>query len=172
MAIIVNRGFPQRYDHAIAEIAQLDPREVNLEREALRLAICERTKSETICGTVDPYRANILVVGDSHAVDCINIARAMFPDANLLVSMQAGCMLLINSDDIDYKTAEMCRPYNRTRFTEIEQLIDDLDLVFVSQFMRPKFVPAALDTLDWLHARNIATAMTGAGHGSRREWSR
>lgn len=161
--VILNRGFPARYDETIRSIAVLTPKEVNDERASAYQALCRIGQAQTVCGQVDPVKVNILVVGDSHAMDGVNIARAMFPDANILASMKTGCMLVENADKIDYPHAEMCKKYQAARYDKIRKMADDIDVVFVSQFMRDKFIDGTVEALERIAALDLKIIMTGAG---------
>ncbi len=161
--IHTKRGFPARYADDIRHIASLTGKEINLERSKRMRSLCENKRPESkICGSFEPDRPNILVVGDSHAVDGINVFKSAYPDANYFFNMISGCPLLLNFDDIVFSNKE-CPKLNSLRITNIEQSINKMDAIIISQRILNDRVDHMREAIEWLTKYDSKIIVLGAG---------
>jgi peptidoglycan/LPS O-acetylase OafA/YrhL len=161
-SIIANSGFPKRYDNELQQIATLTEEQVKQERREIKKNICKVGKTGTICGVVKPKTTNILVVGDSHGIDGLNIFHAAFPDVNLLAADKGGCPL-VNSLNWPTPYFPTCSQYNDARFKDIDSVSKDLDYVVFSQLMGKRMIEPMKETLNWFSERDVRPIVLGAG---------
>ncbi|MBZ2167686.1 acyltransferase family protein [Marinobacter sp. F4216] len=155
-------GFPNRYPEELRFIANLSLKEVNDERHRNRDELCKMRISDTICGTLSNDLPNILVIGDSHGPDGLNIFSNAFPGANFLISEQGGCPLIHDLTGITY-AYEQCTSFNKNRFQEIEEIGESIDFVVLSQRMSFPRLAGTKKTIYWLHSLDLPFAVLGAG---------
>lgn len=155
-------GFPGRYPEAIADIARMQGQLVNQERHTLKEAICNQRLTPTICGRIDPNKKNILIVGDSHGPDGLNILATAMINANFLIADKGGCPLLHNLNGVSYTYRE-CDKFNQNRFKEISTVIDQIDVVVISQFISQKRVDEMKKLFTWFDKVALEVVVFGAG---------
>lgn len=103
------------------------------------------------CLSVDPKRANVLLIGDSHAAQYFEALRQGNPDANILQATASGCLPLLNTrgerrcEDLFRFVTEEFLPQNR------------MDVIIISGRWREGTVDRAYKTAEKLlaHADKI-----------------
>ena len=105
-----------------------------LERQSFFRLICKNKIDKYTCGTVKNNKRNVLIVGDSHSHDGLNIFQSAFPEVNFLVSQRGGCPYVTNLDGVGY-AFKGCAEYNKGRQESILSLIENMDYVVFSQRM-------------------------------------
>ncbi|MEL7315234.1 MAG: acyltransferase family protein [Cyanobacteria bacterium J06559_3] len=168
VSVIASDGLPNRYSDELRQIAPLTKEATSEERSYPRKQLCAQVKNDTLCGTINPDAVNVLVVGDSHGDDGLNIFSIAFPDANYLIAQKGGCPLVTELTGID-PIFRKCGEYNARRFTQIDAIAQDLDYVVFSQRLSQPRIPLFKDTIDWFYERDIEIIVLGAGPEYRSE---
>ncbi len=168
VSVIASDGLPNRYSSELQQIAPLTKEETSEQRSYPRKELCAQAKDDTLCGTINPDAANVLVVGDSHGDDGLNIFSIAFPDANYLIAQKGGCPLVTELTGID-PIFRKCEQYNSRRFKQIDAIAQDLDYVVFSQRLSQPRIPLFKDTIDWFYERDIDIIVLGAGPEYRSE---
>lgn len=103
------------------------------------------------CLSVDPTRANVLLIGDSHAAQYYEAIRRSNPNANVLQATASGCLPLLN-------TGGERRCEDLFRFVTEEFLpANKMDVIIISGRWREESVEKAYKTAEKLlqHAKKI-----------------
>lgn len=162
LVIALTDGLPNRYAGEIEKFASLTKKDINIERNRNKQRLCRIEKNDTVCGRIDDQSTNVLVVGDSHTSDGLNMLLTAFPDVNYLYAGEQACPLLLISRTQDSVT-EKCSAYNKRRFSDIESTLAALDFVVFSQRLHLDHVEATISTLDWFAERGAEVVVLGAG---------
>lgn len=161
--VLANRGFPSRYDAALQQILAQTQRDVmNARLEAARNLCGGRRREHLICGSVSDTAPNVLVVGDSHAVDAFNVMRRVWPKANFLVSSASACPFLIDLSTT-HVGAEDCEETNAARLAEFERLAPNIDTIILAMRFSGERGPALRETAAALAALGPSLVVLGAG---------
>lgn len=161
-AIIYTGGFPGRYDANLQRYVNVSVDQINVERFSARNDLCKIDKIGTICGRIIPSEANVLVVGDSHGPDGLNIFRAAFPDVNYLIASKGGCPLLTSLEKVEH-SYRGCGEYNDYRLEDIERIAVNLDYIVISNRMGLHRAEATIETVSWLSELELPAIVLGAG---------
>lgn len=157
-----SNGFPERYPLELRNIAALTLNKVNSDRNRLRNQLCKTKTSDIICGQIINDSTNVLVIGDSHGPDGLNIFAKAFPSANLLVAEKGGCPIIHDLTGIKYAYQE-CESFNKIRFAAIQEISKSIDLVVLSQRMSLPRLEGTKKTIHWLHELGLPFVVLGAG---------
>jgi peptidoglycan/LPS O-acetylase OafA/YrhL len=168
LAVTASGGIAQRYDVAFRRIAVMTRHEVNEQRELAARELCKTRTRRVICGTVDPAKWNVLIVGDSQAPIALHVLRSAFPAANFLISHGNACPFLTDLRSVRYAPPG-CAAFNRRRFGEIDEIADELSaIVFAQRLIRP-WLPALYSTLAKYADQRPNLVVLGAGPEFRRD---
>jgi peptidoglycan/LPS O-acetylase OafA/YrhL len=156
------KGFPERYPIEFRDIASLTSNKANSDRNLLRTKICKAKTDDIICGKISHDSINILITGDSHGPDGLNVFAKAFPTANFLVAHKAGCPLIHDLTGIPLGY-QQCESYNRMRFSAIEKISKNIDLAVLSQRMTYHRLEGTKKTIHWMNDNRLSFAVLGAG---------
>jgi peptidoglycan/LPS O-acetylase OafA/YrhL len=124
-------------------------------RFSIRQKICN-TKGWANCDDVLANKFNVLVIGDSHAVDALNALENQFPDFNYSLSTLGGCPPSKDITEIapnGLPDIEQCKALNRNRH-DVEYL-NKFNLIVINNLMG-WFTPDHLVTyLTFLHNNGV-----------------
>lgn len=157
-----SHGFPDRYPLELKNIANLTLNKVNADRNHLRNQLCKTKIKDVICGTISDDKLNVLVVGDSHGPDGVNIFAKAFPKVNILVAEKGGCPLIHDLVGVTY-SYKQCSSFNKIRFSAIQQISESIDFVVLSQRMSFPRIKGTKKTIHWLHDIGLPPIVLGAG---------
>jgi peptidoglycan/LPS O-acetylase OafA/YrhL len=88
--------------------------------------------SQELCGERDPQRQNILLLGDSRALDLYVALRHAYPQASVRASYAMGCAPVFSSSaSISHFFAD-CASFNKQRLQKALESPDD-DIIFLAQ---------------------------------------
>lgn len=112
LAIVVDRGLPQRFPENVAKIASYYDYEG---RRAFREGTCFLTSKsggfgrfdKDTCLHMSPVRPNYLLIGDSHAAQYWIGLSSVFPNVNFLQATASGCKPILGTPGTDYCTQLM-----------------------------------------------------------------
>ncbi len=158
----LSKGFPERYPVELRNIASLSLSKVNAERNYLKKILCKSKVHSTICGQLSDQSPNVLIIGDSHGPDGLNIFSKAFPTANYLLAEQGGCPLLKNLTGITYAFKE-CNDFNKNRYEAIKEISKKIDVVVLSQRMSIPRLEETKVLINWLHKLDLPLVVLGAG---------
>lgn len=147
--LVAADGLPQRIPHDIREIATTTLDQVNTSRAERTTALCGSDALRPVCGHVDPSRRNILVLGDSHAPDGVNILANALPEANLLVAGHGGCPPF-PATDVFGPDRSSCIRSNRSRMAEVASLALEIQSVVVSIRLTEERLEPTETLIRWL----------------------
>jgi len=160
--VVMNHGFPGRYSKDIQQLTSLTLKNTNKKRFRNQIDLCNSSHEGNICGSINTNAVNVLIVGDSHGPDGLNIFKSAFPYANYVTSYLGGCPLVRDLTGITHATKD-CAYYNLLRFAQINHIIGDIDYVVFSQRMSLNRVEAMKETLKWFADRDVGLIVLGAG---------
>lgn len=128
------QGWKWRFDPGM-KVSEMDLETEKAKRESVVRTLCkEKTVASTGC--IDQEKINVLVVGNSHAVDGLNVIHAIFEEEhNYILSGAGGCPPLppevaitrIKKNRVNYAS---CMDMNEARFTK--DFYQDVDYVVIS----------------------------------------
>ena len=95
--------------------------------------IFKQTECGQICLVPDSERLNILILGDSHALDAYTMARAARPEANVMFGGRASCMVLYGAREHLEKRAKKDKP--GLRGAALNQCAEHVERVFGDRAM-------------------------------------
>lgn len=163
LVIALSGGLPGRYTGDIERFASLTKRDTHLERRQNMRKICGDHRNGTVCGKISNGSINVLVVGDSHTADGLNMLVTAYPDVNYLYAGEGGCPLFANRTTHLESVSAECAVYNKLRLRDIENILPGLDFIALSQRVRLEHTEATLNTLDWFAERGVEVIVFGAG---------
>jgi hypothetical protein len=138
--------------------SQITPKEIELRRKARflpRQQVCT-VKGWDHCDEIVPGKRNVLVIGDSHAVDAYNAFVAKFPEDNVTLSDLGGCPPHPSIDKIvtaGHPDLPKCLELNRKRYEPAYLL--RYDYIVINVYM-DWYTPQHLaDFLRFLHAHGV-----------------
>lgn len=106
------------------------------------------------CLALSATRANVMLIGDSHAAHFSQALRLLRPDVHVVQATAAGCRPLLRGGGIARCRAVMERAFTQTDFTRV-------DTVILSALWLPFEQPALLDTIRSLRARGARVVVLG-----------
>lgn len=157
-----SNGFAERYPLELRDIASLTLTTVNTDRNRLTNQLCKSKIKDTICGEISDKDQNILIIGDSHGPDGLNIFAKVFPTANFLIAEKGGCPLINDLTEVTYSYKE-CEIFNKLRYEAIQDISKSIDLVVLSQRLSFPRLEGTKKTIHWLHGLDTPFAILGAG---------
>jgi len=166
IVVLTSGGFPSRYPETVYRIASLTRQDVMLPRRASRDLLCGAQQSGTICGKIDPSRLNILVLGDSMAIDGLNIFQAAFPEANYLISEHGGCPMLLSLENIGH-SYDGCDSLNKKRMADISRLNGEFDFIILSQRLNVERIAVMEQTVKEFARSGARIIVLGVGPAFR-----
>lgn len=115
------------------------------ERYNIRGARCS-LKGWDKCDDINTSRPNGLVIGDSHAIDALNMIDSIYPDHNLVMSAKSGCPPHNDIESLlstSYQNAAACGKVNRFRYdlAELRKFDYIIINVYFSWYTRNHFEP-------------------------------
>lgn len=161
-ASLLTQGFPQRYSEELRPTAELRLEQVNLERHRRLKELCRQKISPRVCGKISDRSLNVLIVGDSHGPDGLNIFASAYPTANFLLSQRGGCPLLKDLTGIVHAYRD-CDSFNKQRFHDIDSLSRNIDLVVISQRMSNRRLAGTKELVKWFYDLRLPVILLGAG---------
>ncbi len=162
LIIIQNNGYPDRYKVDLQRFASLTLNEFNEVRSYKLRQLCSAHRDGTICGAIDPEKMNVLIVGDSHGSDGVNIFSKSFPEINLLAAGRGACPLLESLEDVVYRF-DNCDAYNDRRFADIAAQSSNIDYIVFSQRISIARMKSMRETFKIMEAHGLAIIVLGAG---------
>lgn len=159
--IIEFKGYPERYTN-IKFFADMTKESINAERKQHQWGICNKDRYVPICGKIKEGKINILVIGDSIAVDGLNILTAAYPQINYLFSGVSGCPIIKDLQGINFSN-KSCQEINIARFSKIEKLGKDLDYIVISQRSSLDRIEGVIETINFINKLRIGIVVFGAG---------
>ena len=152
--VVINNGFPARYSKTIQYLTSLTLQNINKKRFRNEVNLCNSRNEGTICGRIKDKFVNVLIVGDSHGPDGLNIFKSAFPYANYLTSNLGGCPLVKDLTGITYAYKD-CAYDNELRFAQINSIIKNIDYVVFSNRMSLHRIDSMKETLKWFADRDV-----------------
>lgn len=152
---INNNGWPWRPWRAPESI---DSKTLEMEKELrflTRQKICSK-KSWEKCDSIIPGKTNVLIIGDSHAVDALNALETQFPDFNYALSTLGGCPPYRNISEIapsGLPDLEKCKTLNQHRHNI--SYLKEFDLIVINNFMGWYTPGHLISYLEFLHQSGI-----------------
>lgn len=163
-------GFPSRYDGQFAEVATMNREDVMAERFGVARRVCSVRYSSEICGEISDTNVNVLVIGDSHGIDGLNIWESAFPGTNLLEAAKSGCPIALSLEGVGYNW-EGCAEENAARLSQLEDLIESIDIVVISHLIGESRVQSTIDVVNWLADKPVMIVLLGTGPTYSRDLS-
>lgn len=160
--IYITEGVPGRYPDHLYMIASTTKAEFLAERSVQLDELCRERVTPRICGHFADDVPNVLIVGDSHAVDGLNIMTVAYPNANYLIDQQGGCPLLTDLTNIDHARQGQCKHLNPQRFAEIDSIVSQIDHVVFSHRISQPRINSTQETADWFIKRGVDVIILGA----------
>ena len=164
-AVVSQGGFASRYSGSIQSIASLTKQQISIPRGRNTAQLCgARVEGET-CGEIVEGKTNVLIIGDSHGPDGLNIMKRAFPDANFLMNHVGGCPLYVDMTGLFASDAReaRCTAVNEKRFNEIQSLKGKIDYVVVSNQITSARIKFNFPMIDWLKDQKFKFIVLGAG---------
>lgn len=161
LALIVRNfeGLPGRFSGEIAEIAAYG--EQAMQGRWRRYGpLCRGVEAGELCGQIVSDRVNILIVGDSHAIDSLNALSESYPGANLLILQKGGCPFYEDLTGIPHAD-RACASRNVERKQTIVSLQDELDAVVIAQRFVSGRVQPFTPSLAWAAALDVPVVVVG-----------
>ena len=165
IAVVIFRtdGLAYRYDGVLQDFSTLSLAEVNEDRAIRKRELCASGRAQPrICGTISTETPNVLVIGDSHGLDGLNIAATALPDASLLLADYPGCPLFYDLEGVSFGSKN-CAEMNAVRIPEIEQLAPLVDMVIISHRASEARVEPTIVLAERLADFGAKTVILGAG---------
>lgn len=159
----LNKGFPGRYQSNFEALAAMNVDDVNAARLADINRLCQQ-KTGLLCGTIDPEKTNILVIGDSHGPDGFNILTVAAPENNYLTYTTPACPPLSNLDNVFFlNNREVCTRKGKAFFGEIVEHLPKLDVVVLSVRHERSRIKRIAETIEWFESRGTEVIVIGPG---------
>jgi peptidoglycan/LPS O-acetylase OafA/YrhL len=151
---------PARYSADARPLLKLAKGEVQQSRLANSRRICKGERvSPSICGQIVPDHHNVLIVGDSLAVDTLNLTLAADRESNLLISSMSGCQPFAKLDHYFPR----CAHFNKRRLAEINRLLPQVDEVRLGVGFVPGDTDELVALIHRLRGRGVAVSLLGLG---------
>lgn len=152
---IINHGWPWRPWRSLEFINSKTLEKEKELRFLTRQKICNKKGWET-CDAIIPDKTNVLVIGDSHAVDALNALEAQFPDFNYALSTLGGCPPYKDISSIapnGLPDLERCKRLNQDRHDV--PYLKKFDLLVINNFMGWYTPKNLLSYLQFLHNNGL-----------------
>ena len=126
-------------------LQKISPREDNKLRRNFIQQNCT-PQGDVFCGTREPNKTNILLLGDSRVLDMYIALKTAFPDASIRASYAMGCAAVFSADIGQSQFYPDCPEFNQIR---LQEALDapDTDIVFFAQNVNDWRADAILSTV-------------------------
>lgn len=162
---ISNSGFPNRYSSELTKLAILKKTDIQLKRERRINTLCKT--NWLTCGAVNKNKRNILIVGDSHGTDGLNIVEKIDPNANFLVSATGGCPPFRSLKRIQFADKK-CSELNQTRFEWFDSFSIKPEIILSVRLSNLR-VPATVQFVEEWVEKGFKVSVLGVGPHYREE---
>ena len=153
-------GLPLRKSVQITSVNIQSPEEMSRARRFLLKKSCQNFK-KLKCGKVKRNRRNVLVIGDSHTLDGLNIMHEVYPKANFLVAYAPGCAPLLDLSGVK-RAKKTCADKNVERFMWLKELNGLDEVVFSMRLSNDRVLPL-INTIEVLQSDGYTVSVIGAG---------
>lgn len=158
--VFQNDGFAGRIKNRFEFVDQIETSEWSRRRTAAVGQLC-RGMERHRCGRIDPNKQNIVIIGDSHGPDALNVFQKAFPFANYLLAYENACPPVRDLSKVD-KSNECVAKFNDERWAFLDSL-EGAD-VFVFNMRWSGARRAELDrTFETLKDRGVDVILMGPG---------
>ena len=138
---------------SISELLDRTQIDENNRRQSLLPNRCSIDRNQCLYAEKD--KKNILIIGDSHALDGYNIFTLLYPDENVILSPDKNNKLLNYVEGSVRETSEGRMPEGPTIFDN-KSLLRDMDAIVFSGLMRSDLMPKLKDTIQYLQTQSSA----------------
>lgn len=158
-ALISSKGWPSRMPAGAQSLL-----DINLLRDmVIRKKLFEKNckpSGEIFCGKRQPDETNILLLGDSRALDIYIALQTAYPNTNIMASYAMGCAPVFSREAAFSIYYPNCYQFNQLRLKKALEAPTE-DIIFIAQSLLKPRLESIVDTVYRLKAAGKTIYVTG-----------
>lgn len=157
--LVVAKGWPSRMPPAALALMEIDPRVDRRARKQYFEDTCTPA-GDLFCGERTPGKRTILLLADSRGTDIYIALKEAYPQANVMVSLAAGCPPTFSSTPGERMFVDKCPEFNQARLKETLDAPEQ-DIVFLAANLSVWREKAMLETVRRLRTAGKTVFLLG-----------